>query len=93
MYIAVQIPRCLLNLASRVRMLQAEQEFYNSIRHKKDIQKYLFPFEGVLSHESSPDVWQLYRMDQRKDAYRSLFESLFEVTFDQRMATSKMFDI
>ena len=53
----------------------------------------MFPFEGVLSHESSPDVWQLYRMDQRKDAFRSLYDSLFEVTFDQRMAASKMFDI
>lgn len=92
-YIAQQVPRSLANFASRVRRLQVEQEFYTSVKQKKDLQKYLFSFDSVQSQDGSPDVWQLYRMDQRKDAFRSLYDCLFEVKFDQRMAASKMYDI
>lgn len=32
-------------------------------------------------------------MDQRRDSFKSLYDCLFEVTFDQRMAACKMYDI
>lgn len=46
-YIAQQVPRSLSSFASRVRRLQVEQEFYASIKQKKDLYKYLFSFDGV----------------------------------------------
>lgn len=74
-------------------MLQAERDFYSSTKPRKDIQRYLFALDGVLSQDGSPDVWQVYRTDQRKDAFRSLYDALFDVTFDQRLAASKMYEI
>lgn len=53
----------------------------------------VFAFDSVLQKDGSKDIWQFYRTDQRKDTFRTLHDYLFEVTFDQRVAMSKVVDV
>lgn len=73
-------------------MITNETEFYKDLKQKQRTFNYVFNFEGIINDEVGEDLWTCYRVGETNDCYDSLYELLFDVTFDTKQA-NKMYNI
>jgi len=45
----------------------------------------IFNTEGIIMNDESEDVWSIYKLDMKKDAYKSLYNAMFEESFNPKI--------
>jgi len=90
-FIEQQIPKNLPNLEEKLKFLKNEQDFFKTIE-QQGMEEFVFVSKGIINDDDLEDIWSLYKIDGQEDAYTSLAQLLFKVSFDSRQK-DKMYDI